>query len=128
LPGYEAHLNESSEVAVFIAPGWHEAADKLNSTAERLGPDRFLARIVAVLGDAAMLKGGLVLELRLERARTTKDVDLRMAGLPEDVLAKLQEAGRMDLVGGAPLKACSRPHGVLTQAKQTDAAELCHAI
>jgi len=33
--------------------------------------DRFLARIVAVLGDAATLKGGLVLELRLERARTT---------------------------------------------------------
>jgi hypothetical protein len=59
--------------------------------------DRFLARIVAVLGDAAMLKGGLVLELRLERARTTKDVDLRMVGSPEEVLAKLQEAGRQNL-------------------------------
>jgi hypothetical protein len=35
--------------------------------------DRFLARIVAVLGDAATLKGGLVLERRLDRARTTKD-------------------------------------------------------
>jgi hypothetical protein len=40
--------------------------------------DRFLARIVAVLGDAVLLKGGLVLELRLERARTTKDIDLRL--------------------------------------------------
>jgi hypothetical protein len=59
--------------------------------------DRFLARIVAVLGDAATLKGGLVLELRLERARTTKDVDLRMVGSSEDVLAKLQEAGRKNL-------------------------------
>src|SRR6266545_2807757 len=59
--------------------------------------DRFLARIVAVLGDAATLKGGLVLELRLERARTTKDVDLRMTGSPNDVLAKLREAGRRDL-------------------------------
>lgn len=59
--------------------------------------DRFLARIVAVLGDAATLKGGLVLELRLERARTTKDVDLRMVGSPDDVLAKLQEAGRKSL-------------------------------
>lgn len=59
--------------------------------------DRFLARIVAVLGDAATLKGGLVLELRLERARTTKDVDLRMVGSPEDVLAKLQEASRKNL-------------------------------
>ncbi|HSC86290.1 MAG TPA: nucleotidyl transferase AbiEii/AbiGii toxin family protein, partial [Polyangiaceae bacterium] len=59
--------------------------------------DRFLARIVAVLGDAATLKGGLVLELRLERARTTKDVDLRMVGSPDDVLSKLQEAGRKNL-------------------------------
>lgn len=59
--------------------------------------DRFLARIDAVLGDAATLKGGLVLELRLERARTTKDVDLRMEGSPEDVLVKLQEAGRRNL-------------------------------
>jgi hypothetical protein len=59
--------------------------------------DRFLARIVAVLGDAATLKGGLALELRLERARTTKDVDLRMMGSPYNILAKLQEAGRRDL-------------------------------
>jgi hypothetical protein len=41
--------------------------------------DRFLARVVAVMGDAVLLKGGLVLELRLERARTTKDVDLRVS-------------------------------------------------
>jgi predicted nucleotidyltransferase component of viral defense system len=59
--------------------------------------DRFLARIVAVLGDEAMFKGGLVLELRLERARTTKDIDLRMTASPDDVLAKLQEAARRDL-------------------------------
>ncbi len=59
--------------------------------------DRFLARIAVSLGDAATLKGGLVLELRLERARTTKDVDLRMMGLPDDIPAKLQEAGRLDL-------------------------------
>jgi hypothetical protein len=52
--------------------------------------DRFLARVVAVLGDAVLLKGGLVLELRLERARTTKDIDLRLTGSPETVLAKLQ--------------------------------------
>ncbi|MFY9826715.1 MAG: nucleotidyl transferase AbiEii/AbiGii toxin family protein [Thermoanaerobaculia bacterium] len=59
--------------------------------------DRFLARIVAVLGDAAMLKGGLALEHRLERARTTKDVDLRMMGSPYNILAQLQEAGRREL-------------------------------
>jgi Nucleotidyl transferase AbiEii toxin, Type IV TA system len=59
--------------------------------------DRFLARIVAVLGDAATLKGGLVVELRVERARTTKDIDLRLTGSPQDVLGRLQEAGRRDL-------------------------------
>lgn len=59
--------------------------------------DRFLARVVATVGEAATLKGGLVLELRLERARTTKDVDLRMTGSPDELLGKLQAAGRMDL-------------------------------
>lgn len=44
--------------------------------------DRFLARVVAVFGDTALLKGGLVLELRLEHARATKDVDLRLTGSP----------------------------------------------
>lgn len=58
--------------------------------------DRFLARIVALFGDAVLLKGGLVLELRLERARTTKDIDLRLTGSPDDLLARLQEAGRRD--------------------------------
>jgi len=59
--------------------------------------DRFLARIAAAVGDAVTLKGGLVIELRLERARTTKDIDLRMTGSPRDVLATLQEAARHDL-------------------------------
>jgi hypothetical protein len=59
--------------------------------------DRFLARCTAVLGDSAVLKGGLVLELRLGRARTTKDVDLGVVGSPDDLLGKLQEAGRRDL-------------------------------
>ena len=59
--------------------------------------DRFLARLVAVMGDAVTLKGGLVLELRLERARTTRDIDLRMVGSPDDLLAKLQAAARCDL-------------------------------
>jgi hypothetical protein len=59
--------------------------------------DRLLARLGRVAGDAVTLKGGLVLELRLERARTTKDVDLRMMGSPADVLQLLQEAGRLDL-------------------------------
>jgi hypothetical protein len=73
------------------------AGAELSRRRQLLVFDRFLARVVAVLGEAAMLKGGLVLELRIERARTTKDVDLRLSGSPEGVLAKLREAARRDL-------------------------------
>ncbi|MEE9384006.1 MAG: nucleotidyl transferase AbiEii/AbiGii toxin family protein [Nannocystaceae bacterium] len=59
--------------------------------------DRLLARIVAVFGDAVTLKGGLLLELRIERARTTKDIDLRMTGRPNDILAQLQKAARHEV-------------------------------
>jgi Nucleotidyl transferase AbiEii toxin, Type IV TA system len=59
--------------------------------------NRFLAHVVAVLSDTAMLKGDLVLKLRLDRARATKDVDLRIAGSPDGIFAKLQEAARRDL-------------------------------
>jgi hypothetical protein len=59
--------------------------------------DRFLARVAAVVGDAVTLKGGLVLEMRLTRARTTKDIDLRMMGSSDSVLDRLQTAGRLDL-------------------------------
>ncbi|NTX10633.1 nucleotidyl transferase AbiEii/AbiGii toxin family protein [Myxococcus sp. CA056] len=58
---------------------------------------RFLARTTQAFGDAVTLKGGLVLELRLERARTTRDVDLRLTGSPKDLLARLQHSGQLDL-------------------------------
>ena len=60
--------------------------------------DLFLARVAQVMGDAATLKGGLVLELRLEHARTTKDIDLRLMGSPDDILEKLQNAARLNRV------------------------------
>lgn len=59
--------------------------------------ERFLARVDAEFGDRATLKGGLVLELRLERARTTKDVDLRLSGAYDDLLARLRDVARRDL-------------------------------
>lgn len=59
--------------------------------------DRYLARVFNLLEDAVILKGGMVIELRLDRARTTKDIDLRMVGNPDDALADLQAAGRLDL-------------------------------
>lgn len=54
-------------------------------------------RFVAVFGDNATLKGGLVLELRIARARTTKDVDLRLIGSSDNVLDRLKEAANRDL-------------------------------
>lgn len=59
--------------------------------------DRFLARVTRELGDAVMLKGGLVVELRVARARTTKDVDLRITGAPKGLLERLTRAARLDL-------------------------------
>ncbi len=59
--------------------------------------DRFLARIFAELKETVILKGGLGLEMRLERARTTKDVDLRFTGNPDNILERLQSAARMNL-------------------------------
>ena len=59
--------------------------------------DRLLARVAAAFGDAAVLKGGVALELRLDRARTTKDVDLRLTGSPDDLLPHLQALAQLDL-------------------------------
>ncbi len=59
--------------------------------------DRFLARVFAEFGNQIIVKGGVVLELRLERARTTRDVDLRVMGDPETVFERLRKAGQMDL-------------------------------
>ncbi len=58
--------------------------------------ERFLSRVFAAFGDAVVLKGGVALELRLARARTTKDIDLRASGDPEKLLEKLREAGAID--------------------------------
>ncbi len=59
--------------------------------------ERVLARTSCAFGDRLILKGGLALELRVARARTTKDVDLRVVGATDDLLAGLQSAGGLDL-------------------------------
>lgn len=59
--------------------------------------ERFLARLATLMPDAVILKGGLALELRVETARATKDVDLRYSGSEPALLSHLQEAGRQDL-------------------------------
>ena len=72
--------------------------------------DRFLARLNSVAGDAVILKGGLVLEVRLARARTTKDIDVRLTGSADDVLDRLQQAGRLDLSDFMQFEVQTDPH------------------
>lgn len=59
--------------------------------------DRFLARVMVALGERVVVKGGVVLELRLARARTTKDLDLRVLGDPDALEAQLHAACALDL-------------------------------
>lgn len=65
---------------------------------KRVAMERFLARIVAALPERARLKGGYALELRLDRARATQDVDLALSDVPVDgVLEALRDAAELEL-------------------------------
>jgi hypothetical protein len=59
--------------------------------------DRFLARIAHEFGDSVTLKGGIVVELRVERARTTRDIDVRLVGPPTAALDRLKRAAGLEL-------------------------------
>lgn len=54
--------------------------------------DRFFDRIYTSCGDSVILKGGYVMELRLNRARTTKDIDFRGMGDVEQLLSSIRRA------------------------------------
>ncbi len=69
----------------------------INRVRQLVVMERFLARVFAGF-DSAVLKGGMVMELRLERARSTKDLDLRLNGRANEILDRLQAAGRSDLL------------------------------
>ena len=65
---------------------------------KRVAMERFLARVVAVLPEQARLKGGYALELRLDQARATQDVDLALRDVPAgDALEVLRDAAEHDL-------------------------------
>ncbi len=59
--------------------------------------DRFLARVHQHFGTRVVVKGGVVLELRLQQARATRDVDLRVVGNTDGMLDELRAAGQLDL-------------------------------
>lgn len=63
---------------------------------QRLVFQRLLTRIAQRLGHGVVLKGGLALELRLERARTTRDVDVILFGSEAALLERLQALGQED--------------------------------
>lgn len=60
--------------------------------------DRFLARLIQRSPNEWVLKGGLALQLRLEKgSRTTKDIDLLDLTNREDIYHDLMLAGTLDL-------------------------------
>lgn len=73
------------------------AGGGMNRFRQLLVFDRFLTRAFQHFGERVILKGGLVLELRLDRARTTNDVDLRLVGDSRDLLRSLKAMGQLDL-------------------------------
>ena len=81
-----------------------EAQVDLARLRQRYVFERFLARVAAHFGERAVIKGGLALELRLGRARTTHDIDLRLSGDPATLAVELAfldpvlrgEGGRWD--------------------------------
>jgi hypothetical protein len=72
--------------------------------------ERFLARVFQYFGERATLKGGLVLELRLERARMTRDVDLRLTGDGRDLLQELRAAAALVLRDWLSFEIAADPH------------------
>jgi hypothetical protein len=58
---------------------------------------RLLARVMSGLGRHVVLKGGLALEIRIDGARTTRDIDLALFGAEGTILERLQALGQLDL-------------------------------
>jgi hypothetical protein len=69
----------------------------MNRFRQTLIYDRFLARIAQRFGDRIVVKGGVGLELRLDRARSTRDIDLRLSGTEKGLLEELKATGEIDL-------------------------------
>ncbi len=92
-----------------VGPGRGRA---LNRRRVLMVMERFIARPNHVLPDSALLKGGLALELRLDGARTTKDIDLRVLGNPDELDAQLRaiESFRPDPEDFLDFKIIPDPH------------------
>lgn len=58
---------------------------------------RFLARVFMTFGDAAVLKGGVTMEMRISNARATRDIDLQVAMEPSTAINIFQQIGSLDM-------------------------------
>jgi hypothetical protein len=76
-----------------------ETGEDLERLRQRAVFERLLARIVTHFGDRVIVKGGTALQLRIEEARTTRDIDLWMSGDPSLLLDELRRAGQLTLDG-----------------------------
>ena len=81
-----------ASVEARLSPIAAETGRTINRTRTLLVMERFLARMVFVAPDMFILKGGLALELRLERASTTRDVDVLAHGGADAAEALLRAA------------------------------------
>lgn len=70
--------------------------------------DRFLARIVAVYGDAATLKGGLALELRLERFASHDEAEAELLDYIEVFYNQQRSHSTLDYVSPAEFERNAR--------------------
>jgi len=60
--------------------------------------DRFLVRVFSDKLDRWVLKGGYAMELRLKKARTTRDIDLTARNITDEhILEELQNAASLDM-------------------------------
>lgn len=66
----------------------------MNRLRTRLVMDRLAARIGEQLPTDVILKGGVVMELRLANARATKDLDIHLHGQPARTLHAIKSASR----------------------------------
>lgn len=93
---YATPLAFKAALEARIANRARDAGRTMNRVRQLLVMERFLVRVFETL-DGVVLKGGLVMELRLERARTTRDVDLRVTIGEAGLLDRLRVAAGLSL-------------------------------
>ena len=93
---YATPLAFKAALEARIAERSRASGRTMNRVRQLLVMERFLVRVFESL-DGVVLKGGVVMELRLERARTTRDIDLRVTVDEASLLDRLRRAARLTL-------------------------------